>query len=139
MQSLGYLARKQLVPEAFDGLRRNVLPHGFDNLRPGDHAGLRKAIQNRLQTEEVVAVRMRDVDRRQAFPAGRDPIDQLLGGVDGEKHIDEHGVLLTGNESYCIWHPFQMLFPRGCISAQTSTVRDKCLPLERLRYLLHST
>jgi hypothetical protein len=65
---------KKPTPEVVDPRWREMLLHGFDDLRRRDRLGARETLQERRETKEMIAVSVGDIDRGEILSAGDDPI-----------------------------------------------------------------
>src|ERR1700716_68180 len=72
----GDLPGKTRIPKRTERLRRCLLAHNLDHIRPRDKAGTWKSLQNRIGAKEMIPVAMVGVDRRQILSARRNPIRQ---------------------------------------------------------------
>src|SRR6476646_10014214 len=59
------LIGKARIPERLERLRRCLLPHDLDDLRPRDETGTWKSRENCTGPKEMIPVAMRRIDRRQ--------------------------------------------------------------------------
>jgi hypothetical protein len=85
------------VPELLEVGGELLLGLGDDG-RVGDRSGAGERVEDRLESEEVIAVAMGDVDRGEVFAARAEPVDELrqvLGQVGG---VDEDGVPLAADQ-----------------------------------------
>jgi hypothetical protein len=76
-----------------------LLAHNLNHFRPRDETGAWKSLQNCTGAEEMIAVAMGGVDRRQILSAGRNPIRQGARLLDGNRGVDQDSVPLPRNES----------------------------------------
>src|ERR1700736_5907375 len=65
----GNLAGKTRIPKRSERLWRCLLAHNLNHIRPHDETGTRKSRQNYTGAEEMIAVAMSSVDRRQILSA----------------------------------------------------------------------
>ena len=77
------IAGKRRTPEVVDPGRRELFPHGRDDLRRRDRFGARETLQKRCETKEMIAVPVGDIDCGEVLPARDDPIRQSFCGVRG--------------------------------------------------------
>src|SRR5258706_806216 len=77
------------------GRRRSHRPH---HVGSSDGARLRKALQQKGQTEEVVWMAVRQIDRPQRSALGLYPVGQLCCLRVAEKRIDQQRIMLTPDE-----------------------------------------
>src|SRR4029077_15526769 len=56
------IAGKKATPEVVDPGRRELFPHGPDDLRRRERFGARETRQKRCETKEMIAVAMGDID-----------------------------------------------------------------------------
>ena len=63
------IAGKEATPEVVDPDRREVFPHGPDDLRRRDRFGPRETLQQRCETKEMIAVAVGDIDRGEVLSA----------------------------------------------------------------------
>src|SRR6516165_7583963 len=75
-KAIGNLTGKTRIPKRRKSLRRRLLAHNLDYLRPCNKARIQKSLQYCTNAEKMVAVAVRGIDRGQALTARRDPIDQ---------------------------------------------------------------
>src|SRR5712671_3585982 len=94
----GNLARKTRIPKRIERLRRCLLAHNLNDLRPRDKARIWKSLQNCTGAKEIIAVAMGCVDRRQIFTARCDPIRQGSSLLDRNRSVDQNSVALPRNE-----------------------------------------
>src|SRR5918996_3294160 len=102
---IGNLTGETRIPERREELRRRLLGHDLDYVGRRNKAGAGKSFQNCTCAEEVVAVAVRRVDRRQVLAARLDPIHERACLLDGDKGVDKDGVALAGDESRRHWRP----------------------------------
>src|SRR5216684_4662620 len=91
----GNLAGKTRIPKRGERLWRCLLAHDLNHIGPRDETGVRKSLQNCSGAEEMIAVAMGGVDRRQVFSAGRNPLRQGLRLLDRNRGIDQDSVPLS--------------------------------------------
>ena len=72
------LTGKKPTPKVLDPGRREMLTHGLDDLGGRDRLGSRKALQERCESEEMIAVSVGDIDRGEVLAARDDPTQQGL-------------------------------------------------------------
>src|SRR6266850_1227659 len=95
----GNLPGKPRIPIRSEGLWRCLLAHNLNHFRPRDETGAWKSLQNCTGAEEMIAVAMGGVDRRQILSAGRNPIRQGARLLEGYRGIGQDSVPLPRNES----------------------------------------
>src|SRR6185437_2480562 len=105
----GYLAGKAGSPEAVYDFGPHLFRAFFCHSRSGYRDSTRKAVKQDLQTIKMVAMRMRDINIGEIFPGGGDRFGKRLCMFDGQKDIDQYGVLFTIDKSGAVWHPFQVI------------------------------
>ena len=71
------LSRKSRLPEGFDEVRTYLLLYGRDRGGCGKRSCVRKPIKQELQTKEMVAMGVGDVNGREILAAPGDPIYQF--------------------------------------------------------------
>src|ERR1700738_1981887 len=94
----GNLAWKARIPKRLESLRRCLLAHNLNHLRPRDETGIWKSLQNCTGSKEMIAVAMGGVDRRQIPSTLRNPIRQVSRLLDGNRGVDQDRVPLPRNK-----------------------------------------
>src|SRR5258705_8387670 len=94
----GNLTGKARLPKRSEGLRRCLLAHKLNHLRPRDKAGTWKSLQNCTGAKEMIAVAMGGVDRRQILAPRRNPIRQGARLLDRDRGVDQDSVPLPRNK-----------------------------------------
>jgi hypothetical protein len=69
--------------------------HDSDDLSRRDEPRFGEFLLNCVYAEEMIAMAMGRVDRRQIFASGRDPVDKFLVLIDRDGGIHKHGIALT--------------------------------------------
>src|ERR1700694_4814721 len=95
----GNLAGKTRIPKRSERLWRCLLAHNLNHFRPRDETGTWESLENCTGAKEMIAVAMGGVDRRQILSAGRNPIRQRAGLLDGNRGVDQDSVPLPRNKS----------------------------------------
>src|SRR6266852_2288067 len=90
----GNLAGKTRIPKRSERLWRCLLAHNHNHIRPRDETGIWKSLQNCTRAEEMIAVAMGSVDRRQILSARHNPIRQGARLLDGDRGVDQEIVAL---------------------------------------------
>ena len=67
-------AGKKPTPEVVDPGWRDMLLHGLNNLGCRHRLGTQETLQNRFETEEMIAVSVGNIDRGEVLAARDDPI-----------------------------------------------------------------
>jgi hypothetical protein len=75
-----------------------LVPHARNCRGGGERPCIQEAIQQELQTQEMVAMCMRDVNRRKILTAPGDPIDEFLRMLRGPERIYKDGI------AFCFWY-----------------------------------
>src|SRR6516164_1205091 len=75
-EAIGNLTRKTHTPTLVQSLRRRLLAHFLDYLRSGHKARIRKSLQHSTDSEKMVGVAVRGINRGQVLAALGNPIDQ---------------------------------------------------------------
>ena len=94
----GNLAGKARLPERIQRLWRRLLAHDLDDFRPRYEMGTWKSLQNCTGAEEMIAVAMGGIDRRQILAFRLHPIRQGARLLDRDGGVDQDGVPLPGNK-----------------------------------------
>src|ERR1700686_3844898 len=94
----GNLAGKARTPKRLERLRRCLLAHHLNYLRPRDETGAWKSLQNCAGAKEMIAVAMGGIDRRQILSARDNPIGQGARLLDRNRSVDQDSVALTRNQ-----------------------------------------
>src|SRR5712691_2844442 len=94
----GNLAGKTLIPKRIERLRRCLLAHNLNHLRPRDETGTWKSLQNCTAAKEMIAVAMGGIDRRQILSTRRNPIRQGSSLLDRNRSVDQDSVPLPRNK-----------------------------------------
>src|SRR5205807_9568770 len=110
------LAGKTWISKGSERLWRCLLAHDLNHFRPRDETGVWKSFQNCTGAKEMIAVAMSGVDRRQILSAGRNPIRQGAGLLDGNRGVDQDSVPLPRNESGRNRRPRPLFFAWGQIA-----------------------
>src|SRR6266849_6517785 len=95
----GNLAGKTRIPKCSERLWRCLLAHNLNHIRPRDKTGTWKTLQNCTGAEEMIAVAMSGVDRRQILSTRRNPTCQGTCLLDRNRGVDQDGVPLPRNKS----------------------------------------
>src|SRR5713226_29296 len=95
IEMAGNLAGKTRIPKRSQGIWRCLLAHNLNHIRPRDETGTRKSRQNYTGAEEMIAVSMGSVDRRQILSARHNPIRQGARLLDRNRGVDQDGVALS--------------------------------------------
>src|SRR5882762_6429314 len=95
---VGNLAGKTGIPKRSERLRRCLLAHNLDHLRPRDKAGTWKSLQNCTGAKEMIAVAMSRIDRRQILSARPNPIREGSSLLDCNRGVDQDSVALPRNK-----------------------------------------
>src|SRR6266852_4082718 len=95
---VGNLPGKTRIPKRTERLWRCLLAHNLNHLRPRDKAGTWKSLQDCTGAEEMIAVAMGGVDRRQILSARRNPIRQGACLLDRNRGVDQDSVPLPRNK-----------------------------------------
>jgi hypothetical protein len=96
---LGDLVREDGIPKGHVS-GTDLLPSKGHDLRERDRLRFGKGFKDRVQAEEMVAVTVGDVDGRQCFPFGADPLDDAVGLRIRYQGIDQNRFLLAGKKRY---------------------------------------
>ncbi len=96
---LGDQAWKPLVPERRHDLRRHLFTHDLENLGRCDSSRAGKPLQQDAIPEEVVAMTVCRVDRRQVLSALFDPVRKCVRLGDRRERIHQNCVPLAINEN----------------------------------------
>src|SRR5271169_3637012 len=88
------LAGKTRIPKRSERLRRCLLAHNLNHIRPRDKAGTWKSLQNCTGAKEMIAVAMSGVDRRQILSTRRNPICQGTCLLDRDWGVDQDSIAL---------------------------------------------
>src|SRR5271156_1333564 len=75
---LGNLTREARFPKAFEIVWRNLPRHSLNDFGRRYGFSIRKAIEKYLETEEMVAVSMRNVNGSQLLATCGNPVGQLV-------------------------------------------------------------
>src|SRR6202051_3015960 len=94
----GNLAGKTRIPKRSERLWRCLLAHNVNHFRPRDETGIWKSLQNCTGAQEMIAVAMGGVDRRQILCTLRNPSRQFSRLLDGNRAVDQDSVPLSGNK-----------------------------------------
>src|SRR5229473_5704504 len=94
----GNLVGKTRIPKCGERLWRCLLAHNLNHFRSRNETGIWKSLQNCSGAKEMIAVAMGGVYRRQILSAGRNPIRQGAGLLDGNRGVDQDSVPLPGNK-----------------------------------------
>src|SRR5260221_5037324 len=94
----GDLAGKTRIPKRSERLRRCLLAHNLNHIRPRDETGTWKSLQNCTGAKEMIAVAMGGVDRSEILSTRRNPIRQGSSLLDGNGGVDQDGGPLPGNK-----------------------------------------
>src|SRR6266852_5190868 len=92
----GNLVGKTRIPKRSERLWRCLLAHNLNHIRPRDKAGTWKSLQNCTGAEEMIAVAMGGVDRRQILSARHDPIRQGARLLDRNRSVHQDSVPSQG-------------------------------------------
>src|SRR6266446_4763910 len=79
------LAGEPWFPICPDDGNRCLLSHDLNSLRRRNEARLWKSFLDCVHTEEMIAVAVSRIDRRQILAAPHDPIDEFLVLIDGDR------------------------------------------------------
>src|SRR5258708_38139333 len=93
----GNLAGKTWITKRSERLWRCLLAHNLNHIRPRDETGIWKSLQNCTRAEEMIAVAMGSVDRRQILAARHNPISQGARLLDRNRGVDQHTAALPTN------------------------------------------
>src|SRR5260370_38131238 len=104
---VGNLAGKTRIPKRSERLRRCLLAHNLNDLRPRDKAGTWKSLQYCTGAKEMIAVAMGVVDRTNILSARNTPIVQADSLLHGNGGVDHASVLfpITTSSSYTTTRP----------------------------------
>src|SRR5882762_3198903 len=94
----GNLAGKTRIPKRSERLRRCLLAHNLNDLRPRDETGTWKSLQNCTGAKEMITVTMGRVDRRQILSARPNPIREGPSLLDRNRGVDQNSVALPRNK-----------------------------------------
>src|ERR1700687_2620844 len=94
----GNLAGKARIPKRLERLRRCLLAHDLDHLRPRDETGTWKSLQNCTGAKEMIAVPMGGVDHRQILAPRDHPIHEGARLLDRDGSVDQDSVALPRNQ-----------------------------------------
>src|SRR5712691_3776999 len=94
----GNLAGKTRIPKRIERLRRCLLAHDLNHLRPRDKAGTWKSLQNCTGAKEMIAVAMGGVDGRQILAPRSNPIRQGARLLDRNWSVDQNSVAFPRNK-----------------------------------------
>src|SRR5580698_3475233 len=127
----GNLTGETRIPERREQLRRCLLTHDLDYVGRGNKAGARESLQNGTCAEEVVAVAVGRIDRRQVLAARGDPIRERDCLLDGDEGVDKDGVALAVDKSRGHRRPQPLFRSWGQISCYRGYARRyEYIPLE---------
>src|SRR5713101_7093345 len=84
----GNLAGKARVPKRSERFCRCLLAHNLNYIWQRDETGTWKSLQNCTGAEEMIAVAVGGVDRRQIFSARHNPIRQRARLLDRNRGVD---------------------------------------------------
>ncbi len=102
-----------------------------------DHRGrrhrtrVRETLQQRREAEEVVAMRMGDVNRREALATGDDPVQQGLRLGGGEEGVHQDSVALALDQHRGVRHPRQVLLAGRQVAAEARALDRQGIPAQR--------
>src|SRR5437879_4625487 len=112
----GDLPGKTRIPKRTERLRRCLLAHNLDHIRPRDKAGTWKSLQNCIGAKEMIPVAMGGVDRRQILSARHNPIRQGARLLDRNRGVDQDSVALPRNKRRRNRRPRPLFFAWGQIA-----------------------
>src|SRR5258708_39038938 len=106
------LARKQRTPEVRDVRWRGLLLHALHDSGRGERTGRGETLQERSETQEMVAMAVGEIDRGQVFAVRFDPLYQGVRLLDGHQCIDADSVPLAGDEGRRYRRPQPLCYAR---------------------------
>src|SRR5215472_16005911 len=124
------LSRKARFPKRFHELRLDLVLNGRNHGCGRDRSGIGESVEQELQTEEVVAVGMGDVNGDEILAAADDPIRQLVRLLRGQKCIDEQRVARAMNERHCIGDPGKVLLAGGDALGRAAPLLGQKVPFQ---------
>jgi hypothetical protein len=105
------LAGKRRLPEVQVTGADLPLRRGDDG-RSGDRSGVGKCTEDHAEAEEVIAVAMGEVDRREILPGRPDPVHNPPAVFGDEASVDQDRVTLAGDQRSRGCRPGRFVLPR---------------------------
>src|SRR5262249_30867546 len=106
-QSLRNLPGKPGFPHRRQVLRRDLAAHPRDDFWNRECSGTWEALLEHAQTEEMIAMGMREINGGQVLTACRYPVGELLCVLSGQERINQNGISAAIDQRDRIGNPVQ--------------------------------
>src|SRR6516162_6447366 len=124
------LARKAWLPEGLYELRLDLVLNSLDNGGRRNRSCAGEPFEQKIQTEEMVAVAVGNVNRREVLFAFDDPVQQFPRLLFGQKGIDKNRIPIAVDERDSVGHPGQVFLTRRDALGGAATLLGQNLPVQ---------
>src|SRR5215469_5488152 len=124
------LTRKTHFPERPYKIRLDLVLHAGDGGSSGKRPHVGEPVQYEFQSKEMVAMRMSDVNTNEILATLGEPVEQILRMLDGQKRINEDGIVFTVNQRNGVGNPGQIFRAWRKSLSDARTLLRQDLPIQ---------